>query len=96
MMLLLVLILGLAPVAAFIPPITTVDEFLFRVALFGLIVAVVALVGHTFSLPHLQENDAKWGTSTPDQWGKVVRWSAAFSAVLGLLISVFLVPALTK
>ncbi len=95
MMLLFVLLLGIAPVAAFLPPITTVDDFLFRVALFGLIVAVVALVGHTFSLPHLQEGGRKWGSLTPDAWGKLVRWSASFSAVMGLVVSVFLVPQLT-
>jgi len=89
-----VLLLGFAPVAAFLPPITTVEDFLFRVALFGLIVAVVALVGRTFSLPHLQKDQRKWGALAPDAWGKLLRWSAAFSAVLGLGVSAFLVPRL--
>lgn len=93
-----VLVLGLLPVAAFWPPITTTDDFVSRLALFGFLVALIALVGHTFSLPHLPGTDenTKWGALKPDQWGKLVRWSSAFSAVIGLGISVFLVPALTR
>ncbi|MGU3357829.1 hypothetical protein ACLBWJ_11295 [Microbacterium sp. M4A5_1d] len=95
-MLIVIILISLAPLAAFWPTIDTVDEFAWRVALFGLFVAIEAFIGHTFSLPHLHGEDRQWGALTPDAWGKLVRWCAALTAVIGLAISVFLVPALTR
>ncbi|MFJ6550031.1 hypothetical protein [Microbacterium sp. NPDC091676] len=91
-MLLLFLALSLTPLLAFWPSIDSVDELIVRFGFFGLGVAFVSFVGHTLSLPTF--SDRKFGTTTWDQWGKTVRWNAAFTTLLGLVCTVVIIPGL--
>lgn len=86
-------LLTLLPITPFMFPASTIGELVQRFSVYGLGVAVVACVGHTLSLPLWSQKE--WGPTKLDDWGKTLRWNASVSAVIGLFITVVLIPGVS-